>query len=200
VRLVSGFVRPALELWLNQHVDYGRKLAELANRLMEAKAAKNTYLAGLEIAPPTGEERKAINAAFDTLVSEIKTRETDRGVAMFRGDQPESPSLSDLNAERIIRRVLGRGADLTGPDGSSEDRSASKLGGGDRTGSNLGLGDHRRSKLNLGNAGILQLCGRDAGVDQGRRADARVGELRRGDNAVAKVRSANKSPCHVMPS
>jgi topoisomerase-4 subunit B len=30
VRLVSSFVRPALELWLNQHVDYGKKLAELA--------------------------------------------------------------------------------------------------------------------------------------------------------------------------
>ena len=29
VRLVSTYVRPALELWLNQHVDYGRKLAEL---------------------------------------------------------------------------------------------------------------------------------------------------------------------------
>ncbi len=30
VRLVSSYVRPALELWLNQHVDYGKKLAELA--------------------------------------------------------------------------------------------------------------------------------------------------------------------------
>jgi topoisomerase-4 subunit B len=30
VRLVSSFVRPALELWLNQHVEYGKKLAELA--------------------------------------------------------------------------------------------------------------------------------------------------------------------------
>ncbi|MEG1454187.1 MAG: ATP-binding protein, partial [Comamonas sp.] len=29
VRLVSGFVRPALELWLNQHVEWGKKLAEL---------------------------------------------------------------------------------------------------------------------------------------------------------------------------
>lgn len=29
LRLVSGFVRPALELWLNQHVEYGKKLAEL---------------------------------------------------------------------------------------------------------------------------------------------------------------------------
>ena len=29
LRLVSAYVRPALELWLNQHVEYGRKLAEL---------------------------------------------------------------------------------------------------------------------------------------------------------------------------
>ncbi|MCB2035037.1 MAG: DNA topoisomerase IV subunit B, partial [Ottowia sp.] len=27
LRLVSGYVRPALELWLNAHVDYGKKLA-----------------------------------------------------------------------------------------------------------------------------------------------------------------------------
>ena len=29
LRLVSAYVKPALELWLNQHVEYGRKLAEL---------------------------------------------------------------------------------------------------------------------------------------------------------------------------
>jgi topoisomerase-4 subunit B len=29
LRLVSSYVRPALELWLNQHVEHGRKLAEL---------------------------------------------------------------------------------------------------------------------------------------------------------------------------
>ena len=37
VRLVSGFVRPALELWLNQHVDYGKKLAELAIRFAQIR-------------------------------------------------------------------------------------------------------------------------------------------------------------------
>jgi len=37
VRLVSAFVRPALELWLNQHVDYGRKLAELAIRAAQTR-------------------------------------------------------------------------------------------------------------------------------------------------------------------
>jgi topoisomerase-4 subunit B len=37
VRLVSSFVRPALELWLNQHVDYGKKLAELAIKAAQTR-------------------------------------------------------------------------------------------------------------------------------------------------------------------
>ena len=37
VRLVSSFTRPALELWLNQHVDYGKKLAELAIRAAQTR-------------------------------------------------------------------------------------------------------------------------------------------------------------------
>ncbi len=37
VRLVSSFVRPALELWLNHHVDYGKKLAELAIRAAQTR-------------------------------------------------------------------------------------------------------------------------------------------------------------------
>jgi len=37
VRLVSGFVRPALELWLNQHVEHGKKLAELAIRAAQTR-------------------------------------------------------------------------------------------------------------------------------------------------------------------
>ncbi len=37
VRLVSSFVRPALELWLNAHVDYGRRLAELAIRAAQTR-------------------------------------------------------------------------------------------------------------------------------------------------------------------
>ena len=39
LRLVSGYVRPALELWLNQHVDYGKKLAELAIKRAERQRA-----------------------------------------------------------------------------------------------------------------------------------------------------------------
>jgi len=37
VRLVSSFVRPALDLWLNQHVDYGKKLAELVIRAAQLR-------------------------------------------------------------------------------------------------------------------------------------------------------------------
>jgi len=37
VKLVSGFVKTALELWLNSHMDDGRKLAELAIRQAQAR-------------------------------------------------------------------------------------------------------------------------------------------------------------------
>jgi topoisomerase-4 subunit B len=53
VRLVSGFVRPNLELWLNQHVEYGKKLAELA-----IKAAQTRQKAGQKV-----EKRKGSGVA-----------------------------------------------------------------------------------------------------------------------------------------
>lgn len=37
VKLVSTFTRPGLELWLNQHVDQGRKLADLVIRQAQAR-------------------------------------------------------------------------------------------------------------------------------------------------------------------
>ena len=37
LRLVAGYVRPALELWLNQHVEIGRKLAELVIRQAQVR-------------------------------------------------------------------------------------------------------------------------------------------------------------------
>ncbi|WP_442592406.1 DNA topoisomerase IV subunit B [Parapusillimonas sp. JC17] len=38
VRLVSGFVKNALDLWLSAHVEYGKKLAETAIRQAQARA------------------------------------------------------------------------------------------------------------------------------------------------------------------
>lgn len=37
VRLVSTYCKPELELWLNQHVDYGKRLAELVIRQAQAR-------------------------------------------------------------------------------------------------------------------------------------------------------------------
>ena len=53
VRLVSGYVRPALELWLNQHVEHGKRLAELA-----IKAAQSRQRAGQKV-----EKRKGSGVA-----------------------------------------------------------------------------------------------------------------------------------------
>ena len=53
VRLVSNYVRPALELWLNQHVEYGKRLAELA-----IKAAQTRQKAGQKV-----EKRKGSGVA-----------------------------------------------------------------------------------------------------------------------------------------
>ncbi len=53
VRLVSSFVRPALELWLNEHVEFGKKLAELA-----IKAAQTRQRAGQKV-----EKRKSSGVA-----------------------------------------------------------------------------------------------------------------------------------------
>ena len=53
VRLVSSFVRPSLELWLNEHVEYGKKLAELA-----IKAAQHRQKASQKV-----EKRKSSGVA-----------------------------------------------------------------------------------------------------------------------------------------
>src|SRR5436190_11811378 len=37
LRLVSTYVKPSLELWLNQHVDFGRKLADLVIRQAQTR-------------------------------------------------------------------------------------------------------------------------------------------------------------------
>ncbi len=56
VRLVGGYTRPALELWLNQHVDYGKKLAELVikqaqSRLRSAQKVEKKKSSGVAVLP-----------------------------------------------------------------------------------------------------------------------------------------------------
>jgi len=56
VRLVGSFTRSALELWLNQHVDYGKKLAELVirqaqSRLRSAQKIEKKKSSGVAVLP-----------------------------------------------------------------------------------------------------------------------------------------------------
>ena len=56
VRLVSTFVRPPLELWLNEHVDYGKKLADLVikqaqTRLRSAQKIEKKKSSGVAVLP-----------------------------------------------------------------------------------------------------------------------------------------------------
>ncbi len=56
VRLVGGYSRTALELWLNQHVDYGKKLAELVirqaqSRLRSAQKVEKKKSSGVAVLP-----------------------------------------------------------------------------------------------------------------------------------------------------
>jgi topoisomerase-4 subunit B len=56
VRLVSSMTRPPLELWLNQHVDFGKKLAELVikqaqSRLRSAQKIEKKKSSGVAVLP-----------------------------------------------------------------------------------------------------------------------------------------------------
>jgi len=56
VRLVSTFSRPSLELWLNQHVEYGKKLADLVikqaqSRLRSAQKVEKKKSSGVAVLP-----------------------------------------------------------------------------------------------------------------------------------------------------
>jgi topoisomerase-4 subunit B len=56
VRLVATYTKPALELWLNQHVDYGKKLADLVikqaqSRLRSAQKVEKKKSSGVAVLP-----------------------------------------------------------------------------------------------------------------------------------------------------
>ncbi len=78
VRLVSSYVRPALELWLNQHVDYGKRLAELA-----IKAAQSRQRAGQKV-----EKRKGSGVAvLPGKLTDCESRDiADNEVFLVEGD------------------------------------------------------------------------------------------------------------------
>jgi hypothetical protein len=71
----------AFESWVfDQVVAMGGKSDYLVHGVEEARFAGGQYKGNPY---PTGQERATINAAFDQLAKTIKTKDTDKGVAMF---------------------------------------------------------------------------------------------------------------------
>lgn len=92
--------------WSTKLEMFARAFAGYVYDRLDAIKAKNTYLVRHDSADttiqtayaPIGEERKRINAAFDALLKEIKTKETDKGVALYQTASPSTPSPIDLRA------------------------------------------------------------------------------------------------------
>ncbi len=96
VRLVSSFVRPALELWLNQHVEHGKKLAEIVIR-----AAQTRQRAGQKV-----EKRKGSGVAvLPGKLTDCESRDIASN-EVFLGEGDSAGGSAKMGRDKELQAVL----------------------------------------------------------------------------------------------
>lgn len=94
------------QYWSTNLEKFARAFDAYISDKLEAAARKNTYLshAGRDNETvPRGAERVAIDKAFDTLVGEIKTKETDKGTALYDKGGDLSFDAAGMHAKDVQR-------------------------------------------------------------------------------------------------
>lgn len=94
------------QYWSTNLEKFARAFDAYISDKLEATARKNTYLshAGRDNETvPRGAERAAIDKAFDTLVGEIKTKETEKGTALYDRGGDLSFDATGMHAKDVQR-------------------------------------------------------------------------------------------------
>ncbi len=104
---ISADKKKNQKYWATRLEMFARAFDAYVVDTLAEKSAENTYLAGIEAVPPTGDERKAINKAFDALIGELKTKETDQGTALFsRNKQATYNKTANPHTETTLTRAI----------------------------------------------------------------------------------------------
>ena len=104
------------EYWSSPHEMAARAFAAYVEDKLTGKQAKNDFLAyhahGTVLVPlypegfyrpyPEGKERVAVNKAFDKLFNVIESKETDKGIALFKRTTQSSTGLSVSEIRKAI--------------------------------------------------------------------------------------------------